>query len=880
MDYCVDWAPSAVSVIYNKMTWRREEINNMVRHDPAVNLLCTFSIKTDENLFYDVSWFINGTNVLNQTVDVSSNYTAVLSAYDILEFNKKIGLDVHCKVGAKRKKENLPCRTKVGNPFFAGIRVINPNIELERKGSENIALEMTIPFASESLFINGVLQPVSDLNIHLAFETGGASTTGGGGSSNHCEVKVKSFGYHEKHKYENGEWRQKIFFPVYSKDTDGYVISTHMTLHLKTGGTNGIGSKIFEHVSLQDILIRVWDTNQQWKGRSCGVHADPHMYTFDGVPYECQTSGELINYRNQAYLQWIQSKHHLCFPSYNGPWCVCAVAARAGRDVFLMDLCGDNGVINFELCEDNSLKVTKIHDKHYKVHFPTGTSLSIYIMEWNGYFNINLDIVPSTLDVRKADGLCGYFDGVKENDFKRRDSNIRDSINLMFPNNFSDSWRIPINENLLSGDSSIYSKLESLSTIQVPHCTCTESGKTECSYSTFTPSYSNQGKQYTCNIHLMKTRRRKRDISWENTFQEPLVVIKRSKRAVTYVQTEDYAQAVCLKAFNDSTEYRTCQQYVTDLSNVTLSNCIQDLKMTGDDNLTQIHVEAALEQCTTFVLLNATLQETEPNVTYTIQNLCPSNCSSHGTCSGGNCSCDSGHGGSDCSFDLLGPPTLTSVPSAGLCDLSSRDCSEATMFGKYFVENMGSLCYVNVKQVNVNQTTVTEEHKQVQLQERTLFEGFCPHSVNSSGLWITEITFNISNDGLRFTDTYEIYIYQSECQEYHNESGNVFFTLKENFCYIEGMCVPFMEESSVNECLMCNTTVSRYNWTVYEYCKQGTITADNKSSLSSVQLMTIIVVLCSLCGFAVSFITAIVIFKTCKKLKNRNQIFDTKKLDN
>ncbi|XP_061190201.1 von Willebrand factor D and EGF domain-containing protein-like [Saccostrea echinata] len=553
---------------------------------------------------------------------------------------------------------------------------------------------MTIPFASESLFINGVLQPLSDLSIHLAFGTSGPSTYSGGVASSHCEVKVKSFNFTEKHKYENGEWRQNISFSVYTQDTDCYNVNSHETLRLMTGGTNGVGSKMFEQVSLPDIRIHVRETNQQWKGRSSAVRADPHMYTFDGKSYECQTSGEFINYRNQQHLQWIQSKHHLCWPSFNGAWCVCAVAARAGRDVFLVDLCEENGVINFEMCEDNILKVTKIHDKHYKVHFPTGTSLSIYITDWNGYFIIDLEIIPSPLDIGKAEGLCGYFDGSMENDFKRRDSNITDSIDLMYPTDFYDSWRIRDIENLLRGDSSVYSKLESISSIQVPQCTCTESGKTECSYSTSSPCNSNRGKQYTCNVHLLQTRRRKRDLPGK-TVQEPLL---RNKRSVTYVQTEDYAETVCLQAFKNSTEYSTCQQYVTDLSNVTLSNCIEDIKLTGNDSLTQIHIEAALQQCTEFVLLNATLQETEPNVTYTIQNLCPSNCSSHGTCNGGNCTCDTGYGGSDCSFDLLGPPTVTGVPSAGLCDLSSKDCSEATMFGKYFVENMDSLCYISVKQ--------------------------------------------------------------------------------------------------------------------------------------------------------------------------------------
>lgn len=84
-------------------------------------------------------------------------------------------------------------------------------------------------------------------------------------------------------------------------------------------------------------------------------------------------------------------------------------------------------------------------------------------------------------------------------------------------------------------------------------------------------------------------------------------------------------------------------------------------------------------------------------------------------------------------------------------------------------------------QVDVNQSTVQQEQMQLPLEERTLFEGYCPLPVNRSGTWTTEIKFNISNDGARFTDTYNVFIYQSQCQEYHYESGNVFFTLKVNY---------------------------------------------------------------------------------------------------
>lgn len=59
------------------------------------------------------------------------------------------------------------------------------------------------------------------------------------------------------------------------------------------------------------------------------------------------------------------------------------------------------------------------------------------------------------------------------------------------------------------------------------------------------------------------------------------------------------------------------------------------LKMTGDNNITSIHVEAALQQCVTFVSVNWTLQQTNPVVTSNLQSLCPGNCSNHGLCTKG-----------------------------------------------------------------------------------------------------------------------------------------------------------------------------------------------------------------------------------------------------
>lgn len=54
--------------------------------------------------------------------------------------------------------------------------------------------------------------------------------------------------------------------------------------------------------------------------------------------------------------------------------------------------------------------------------------------------------------------------------------------------------------------------------------------------------------------------------------------------------------------------------------------------MTGDDNFTRIHIESALKECSVFVVLNTTFQQTEPYITNTIEAFCQNNCSGHGVC--------------------------------------------------------------------------------------------------------------------------------------------------------------------------------------------------------------------------------------------------------
>lgn len=70
----------------------------------------------------------------------------------------------------------------------------------------------------------------------------------------------------------------------------------------------------------------------------------------------------------------------------------------------------------------------------------------------------------------------------------------------------------------------------------------------------------------------------------------------------------------------------------------------------------------------------------------------------------GNCTCYEGYAGSDCSFDLLGPPTISHISNFGFCDKSKEACDEITLFGKYFTENMNTNCFMKRHTVIINCT--------------------------------------------------------------------------------------------------------------------------------------------------------------------------------
>ena len=57
---------------------------------------------------------------------------------------------------------------------------------------------------------------------------------------------------------------------------------------------------------------------------------------------------------------------------------------------------------------------------------------------------------------------------------------------------------------------------------------------------------------------------------------------RRPKReAITILKTYEEAEDICLNAFQNSQSYQTCKEYISDLSNTSIVNCISDVMVSS-----------------------------------------------------------------------------------------------------------------------------------------------------------------------------------------------------------------------------------------------------------------------------------------------------------
>ena len=121
-------------------------------------------------------------------------------------------------------------------------------------------------------------------------------------------------------------------------------------------------------------------------------------------------------------------------------------------------------------------------------------------------------------------------------------------------------------------------------------------------------------------------------------------------------------------------------------------------QVSGDLSIASSSLEAFSHMCEDKVLRNPKLYEEDENgnmvpPTKLLGAICPEDCSDHGKCNKGKCSCESGFGALDCSIDLNKPPTVNYLQEDGLCDLDKRRCKKVRAYGSGFLDSEKLTCH-------------------------------------------------------------------------------------------------------------------------------------------------------------------------------------------
>ncbi|XP_062614467.1 uncharacterized protein LOC134276206 [Saccostrea cucullata] len=259
----VSEVPSSITVAYHSVSWTSKTLtlNAILRtiHEPDVNLVCQFQRLANQDLYYDITWYADDTEVLrNQTISSNISEVALLSGTQMLAKSKKANSMIHCVVGAKLSEGDSPCETGTSSLFYAGIKVLTPILRINRGQSAEVELQFTIPFINENgiaYFPFGTENAQSDLNIQMGVHNS-SSLSCDDKNRRACDTKINAFKYNDRDKYNTNDWKVVHKIKVQNQDDGNFkLIDKHITLRFETGSTNGEGSKIWEYITLPDIQV-------------------------------------------------------------------------------------------------------------------------------------------------------------------------------------------------------------------------------------------------------------------------------------------------------------------------------------------------------------------------------------------------------------------------------------------------------------------------------------------------------------------------------------------------------------------------------------------------------------------------------------------------
>ncbi|KAL3861777.1 hypothetical protein ACJMK2_007798 [Sinanodonta woodiana] len=808
---------------------------------PRLQFWCDFQESGNDNLYYLIAWYVNDALIKKEGPEryILRNETN-LHEHELIAHNYTLDITITCTVRASRSVSGILGNLTASTGYWMGIQVIDPNVNLQQGKTAIIQLRATFPFGCY-----GDLRPPCFMSVQMYDPYDAYNCTSSSISvkdSNLCGAQLRGLTYNEL--IEGKKLHEHV--TDYNPGRNRFVLKL---ITEKAFLVNDIIGGNF----LTDVNV-VLEETPSWKGKLCYSHIDPHMRTFDGLTTQC----------------WSVT-------------CACAVAVRAGGDLFMINICSKPRLITFVSCADSILQVTRINSNYYKVFMPLGTTVEIKIV-YDTYLDI--DIHPSVKDANETLGLCGMLNDNTGDDFQLP-SGLHETDN----NVFSISWRIPSANSFFHPLNFKPTLWEESSYLCVcPAALNTTTPPTTASGDRLTPLYSAslylsctktviyQGKQVVCEVRTKRsetsrTEELERILIKKSTDADPVFDIHRLQKRQTMNYTFEEALTLCTSIFDANCTTTAFEGSLPENSktfkNSSLSNCALDIMYIGDVSLANVHCESYRSAVSEEISRNSTYREANPGVVSSfLSKACFSNCNFHGDCINGTCYCHESYIDEDCSVSLKVYPDVDDTFNGGLCKRNDEDCcGDKPIYGIHLVEGITKQKSESFQRY-ADGTEAVMETIISNISVKNKYEG----RINVPCTARKRRSTNSRNSIPMFVSGVRTYfIYDSKCQGVVSTSNGYTYYLINGTCFIDDVCFNDSNEDPSDSCKTCQSSVDPYSWT--NGCASGKTNPPPDNLIVIVASVVSVVI-----GLTILVVITVAIFKCCfkkeRKIEGNIQIND------
>ncbi|XP_069134688.1 von Willebrand factor D and EGF domain-containing protein-like [Argopecten irradians] len=345
------YRPTSVKVKFdlqwNNSLMPHNENGFKVKH--FLRFICDFKRYENNAYFYVIYFYVDGSYV-NFGTELMVYDTAEASVTEdtlMLKFGYKAGVTISCSVGARVSSNGQTGSIGTSEGFYAGIKLLNPSISIERGQSSTVYLEQTVPFGctlSSPLAVS-----TGDCKLKLYIIKTSTEDVCHSNTIQHRGVDaIEIQGLTTSTDSDIWTPQNYSFELVSVESMKGiYGLTTlQFVFHIEASSSH---HQFWEDVTSDSVQVNVngGTDDHIWQGKYCYVVCDPHMRSFDGMHYELQYSGSFLLFKHENIPIRVQAEITSCNGNRRTPYCACGVVVAAGRDVFQIYLCNGHRDIRY-----------------------------------------------------------------------------------------------------------------------------------------------------------------------------------------------------------------------------------------------------------------------------------------------------------------------------------------------------------------------------------------------------------------------------------------------------------------------------------------------------------------------------------------------------